>query len=152
MNENKIFIRKDHFFFMCTIITLWKNMYVQNLPQLFANQSHYLLRGHCTPTHVQYTFNNLTENVLHSTTNKAYLFPPPVTNRTCQHLPPFSPTQKCYFPFIQLYIQSLWLTSTLSWRYFSQGKFNAAKYIKFLWRENKNLDLRNNYQFFPLTV
>ena len=77
----------------------------------------YLLRWHCNPTHVQYNFNNLTENVLQSTTNKAYLFPRPVTNWTCQHLPPFSPTQKCYFPFIQLYIQSLWLTSTLSWRY-----------------------------------
>ena len=40
MNENKTFIGKNCFFFMCTIITLRENMCVQNLPQLFANQSH----------------------------------------------------------------------------------------------------------------
>ena len=60
-----------------------------------------LLKWQCAPIHIQYTFNNLTENFPQSTTNKAYPFPPPVTNWTCQHLSPFSPTQKCYFPFIQ---------------------------------------------------
>ena len=43
MYENKIFIRKGFavcIFFMCTTITLRKNMYFQNLPQLLINQSH----------------------------------------------------------------------------------------------------------------
>ena len=92
---------KTVFFFFFTNITLRKNKYVQNLPQLFTNQSHsstkMTLHPHPCTIYLQQPY----WDVPQSTTNKAYLFPPPVTNWTCQHLPPFSPTQKCYFPFIQ---------------------------------------------------
>ena len=88
-----------YFLHMCTVITLQKkhvsSKFTSNLPQP--------IKPAITPSHVQYTLNNLTENVPQSTTNKVFLnshhqLPIKHVKTSLQSL---IPKNTHYLPFIQ---------------------------------------------------
>ena len=102
---------------MCTIITFQKNLYVQNLPKLFTNQSHLstkmTLHTHPCTIYLQQPYWEW------SPINNQQSIPFPTTSyQLNMSTPPSILLHKnAIFLSFKLYIQSLWLTSTLSWRY-----------------------------------
>ena len=79
--------------YCCTIIMFLKTIYVQNLPQIFPNQSHLPanMTIHLLPCIIYLQQPYWSPN---QQATKYILIPTTSYQKKCQHLPPFSHTQK----------------------------------------------------------